>query len=114
MPLLSIETNHALPPDAADALLVAASRRLAELLGKPERYVMVRLTHNPLMRFGGSAAPLAYLECKSLGLPEQRTAELSAALCELLADHAAIPAARIYIEFAAPQRHLWGYDGATF
>ena len=114
MPLLSIETNQALGADVAQALLDDASHTLADLLGKPEHYVMLRLTHNPNMRFGGTAAPLAYLELKSLGLPEQRTAEFSAALAELLSRHTDIPPSRIYIEFAAPQRHLWGYDGATF
>lgn len=114
MPLLSIETNQALEADVAQTLLDDASHTLAELLGKPEHYVMLRLTHNPHMRFGGTGAPLAYLECKSLGLPEQRTTEFSAALAELLGRHTDIPPTRMYIEFAAPQRHLWGYDGGTF
>jgi phenylpyruvate tautomerase PptA (4-oxalocrotonate tautomerase family) len=114
MPLLSIETNQALGTDVAQALLDDATRTLAEMLGKPEHYVMLRLTHNPNMRFGGTAAPLAYLELKSLGLPEQRTAAFSAALAELLGRHTDIPPSRMYIEFAAPQRHFWGYDGGTF
>jgi phenylpyruvate tautomerase len=114
MPLLSIETNQALAPESAQALLDDASGTVAELLGKPEHYVMLRLTHNPHMRFGGTAAPLAYVEFKSLGLPEERTAEFSAVLTELLGRHTDIPPVRIYIEFASPQRHLWGYDGGTF
>lgn len=114
MPLLSIETNQTLNADIAQALLDDASSMVAGLLGKPEHYVMLRLTHNPHMRFGGTAAPLAYLEFKSLDLPEQRTEEFSAALAELLGRHTDIPPGRTYIEFTSPQRHLWGYDGGTF
>jgi hypothetical protein len=102
MPLLSIETNQALGTDVAQALLDDATRTLAEMLGKPEHYVMLRLTHNPNMRFGGTAAPLAYLELKSLGLPEQRTAAFSAALAELLAG---IPTFRHHACTSSSQHH---------
>ena len=114
MPLLSIETNRPTASEDAAALLTAASSLVAEKLGKPERYVMVRLNHNPQMRFAGSDAPLAYLELKSIGLPEARTAELSAALCGLLETVLGVPADRVYIEFADAPRKMWGWDGGTF
>ena len=62
----------------------------------------------------GSDAPLAYLELKSIGLPADRTAELSAALCGLISTELSVASDRIYIEFADAQRHLWGWDSATF
>lgn len=114
MPLLSIETNQAVEPEVSAELLAAASARVAQLLGKPERYVMVRLAHNPLMRFAGTGGPLAYLELKSIGLPASRTAEFSAALCSLLQERLGVPADRIYIEFADAPRAMWGWDGGTF
>ncbi len=114
MPLLRIETNQALETDRRAALLAAASAGVAGLLGKPERYVMVSLTHNPDMLFAGSDEPLAYLELKSIGLPRARTAELSATLCALMGEHIGIPADRVYIEFADAERALWGWNGATF
>ncbi len=113
MPLIKIETNQALPEDTA-ALLRQASAAVAGMLGKPESYVMVSLTHNPHMSFAGSSAPLAYVELKSLGLPEPRTPGLSATLCEFLEAHLEIPAERVYIEFSGPERHLWGWNSATF
>ncbi len=114
MPLLSIETNQNLSDDGIQSLLEDASCQLSQWLGKPERYVMVKFSHNPHMRFGGDTAPLAYLECKSLRLPEDRTAELSSHLTKLIQKHVGISADRIYIEFSSPPRHLWGFNGNTF
>ncbi|RMG29785.1 MAG: hypothetical protein D6721_05265 [Gammaproteobacteria bacterium] len=114
MPLLSIETNAELPAERRTELLRKASRKVAELLGKPERYVLVTLRPNPHMWFAGEAAPVAYLELKSIGLPEGKTAELSAGLCELVSAETGIPSDRIYIEFANAARHLWGWNGGTF
>lgn len=114
MPLLSIETNQALDETQANTLITRASATTASLLGKPASYVMIRVTHNPNMMFGGNQDPLAYLELKSLGLPEDRTTELSRGLCDLMSDGLDIPAERIYIEFTNGTRHLWGWNGGTF
>jgi phenylpyruvate tautomerase len=114
MPLLSIETNQPLHEDKINDLITEASRTTASLLGKPESYVMVKVTHTPAMMFGGNREPLAYLELKSLGLPEDRTSELSHGLCELMSRHMDIQADRIYIEFTNGTRHLWGWNGGTF
>lgn len=114
MPLLRIQTNLTLDTDALHELPRLASQRVAELLGKPERYVMVSLEHNPAMLFAGSDAPLAYLELKSIGLPTARTGELSKGLCELVGQRLGIPADRIYIEFANATGNMWGWDSGTF
>ncbi|MGD8630473.1 MAG: phenylpyruvate tautomerase MIF-related protein, partial [Gammaproteobacteria bacterium] len=58
--------------------------------------------------------PLAYLELKSIGLPESRTADLSRALCEMLADAAGIDPDRVYIEFTDAPRKMWGWNSGTF
>lgn len=114
MPLLKIQTNLPLADDTASNLVSDASRRVAAMLGKPERYVMVSLEHNPAMLFGGSDAPMAYLELKSIGLPESRTGEFSQALAELLKTGLDLPADRVYIEFADAPRAMWGWNGGTF
>ncbi len=114
MPLLSIQTNVEVPPDRRGALLREVSRGLAAALGKPERYVMVSYRHVPDMLFAGDDTPLAYLEVKSIRLPQDRTSELSATLCRLVNDQLGIGQDRIYIEFADAAAHLWGWDGATF
>ncbi len=114
MPLLRIQTNRTIGTEERSALLKQASVRLAGILGKPERYVMVSLEINPDMLFAGKDAPLAYLELKSIGLPGKRTAEISADLCDLLESALGIPGERVYIEFADAERHLWGWNSGTF
>lgn len=114
MPLLKILTNHLLPLEQRPILLKRASEAVAEILGKPERYVMVSLEHNLDMMFAGTDAPTAYLELKSIGLPAERTQDLSARLCGLIEDDLDIPRDRVYIEFADAARHLWGWNGTTF
>jgi len=114
MPLLRIQTNTPLDAEKKQALAAAGSRAVADMLGKPERYVMVSVEENPAMLFAGSDEPLAYLELKSIGLPGNRTAEFSAGLAALLGEHLALPADRIYIEFADAARNMWGWNGATF
>lgn len=113
MPLLSIETNTPLPANSG-RLTAELSSAMADWLAKPEAYVLVRLSHNPDMRFAGTTEPLAYCELKSIGLPEARTAELSRALCDRLQEMLAIDPSRVYIEFTDAPRKYWGWNGATF
>ena len=84
------------------------------MLGKPESCVMVILEDGRDLRFAGTPAPAAYLELKSLGLSETRTAAYSRALCALLATTLGSPAERVYIEFTAPPAHLFGWNGGAF
>jgi phenylpyruvate tautomerase len=114
MPFLKIQTNRTVSQDAQQKLLRSASARVAALLGKPERYVMVSLEFNSAMLFAGSDAPLAYLELKSIGLPVNRTHELSEALCALIQQELGIDGDRVYIEFANAVGQMWGWNGETF
>jgi phenylpyruvate tautomerase PptA (4-oxalocrotonate tautomerase family) len=114
MPYLHIRTNVSVEPAQQSASLARCSTAVAEALGKSERYVMVSLEAGQAMRFAGDDAPCAYLELKSIGLPEARSAELSATLCALIEAQLQIPQQRIYIEFADAARHMWGWNGATF
>ena len=114
MPLCALLTNVALAEKERTDLLHDLSRQTAEMLGKPERYVMVSLDAGRPMLFAGDDTPLAYLELKSIGLPEDRSSDFSNALCELMRAQRGIAPERVYIEFAGASRHLWGWNGATF
>jgi phenylpyruvate tautomerase PptA (4-oxalocrotonate tautomerase family) len=114
MPFLRIQTNQQLSGEDAGALAGMASALVAEQLGKPERYVMVSVETNPAMSFAGTDTPLAYLELKSIGLPESITADVSKALCELVTSATGIDGDRIYIEFSDAPRKMWGWNGGTF
>lgn len=114
MPYLKIQLNRSLDPEKSKALLAEASQKIAKELGKPERYVMVELTANPAMLFGGTDEAAAYVELKSIGLPVGQTKALSQALSALLEASAGIAPARIYIEFTDVKGSLWGWNGGTF
>lgn len=114
MPYLKIQSNVSIDETDTSRLLAEASKRVAKELGKPENYVMVALEPPQPMLFAGSNEPLAYLELKSIGLPQSKTPALSAALCSLMEEQLGIPAARVYIEFADAPRGMWGWDSGTF
>jgi phenylpyruvate tautomerase len=114
MPYLKIQTNQKLDEAAQHALMKKASTTVAEQLGKPENYVMVTVQAGQTMLFAGSDGPLAYLELKSIGLPESATQEISDSLCTLMAQELDIEKNRTYIEFADAPRHMWGWNGDTF
>ncbi len=112
MPVLNIQTNAELQD--APALIKQLSAEVASMLGKPESYVMITVTHNPNMLFAGSDDPLAYIELKSIGLPENRCSDFSSQLCSSISESLNIQPNRIYIEFTNAERHLFGWDGRTF
>ena len=114
MPYMKIITNTGLSPHRREDLLKAASKTVAEQLDKSEDYVMVSYLRDTDMLFAGSDEPMAYVELKSIGLPEDKTSAFSAALCDVLHTHLAIPAERVYIEFSRVERHLWGWNNKTF
>ena len=112
MPLLQLNTNASIADKPA--FIARLSQTVAAMLGKPESYVMVILNSDCNMLFAGDDAPCAHLKLKSLGLDESATAGYSARLCELIEQDLDISSARIYIEFASPARHMWGWDKRTF
>ncbi|MFP3874426.1 MAG: phenylpyruvate tautomerase MIF-related protein [Thiohalophilus sp.] len=114
MPLLRIQSNQPVEPAAAEQLIGAASKLVADQLGKPERYVMVALEPPIPMSFAGKTDPLAYLELKSIGLPQDKTPALSEALCGLVQEQLGIDPERVYIEFADAPRAMWGWNSGTF
>jgi len=114
MPYFSIQTNVDIPQQEHADFLQKASTTVATVLGKPESYVMVSLEAGQQMMFAGNDAPLAYLQMRSLGLPAEATSKLSATLCGFIEDELGIAPGRVYIEFAGPERYMWGWDGGTF
>jgi phenylpyruvate tautomerase PptA (4-oxalocrotonate tautomerase family) len=112
MPLLTITTNTHI--DHYQDVAEQASRLTAEMLDKPESYVMVKIQPEQALIFAGSSEPAAHVELKSLGLAENKTADFSAKICAFLSTELNIDSARVYIEFSSPERHMWGWDKRTF
>lgn len=114
MPYLLIQTNVAVAEAERAKILAEASRTVADMLGKPENYVMIALRAGESLLFAGSDTPAAYLELKSIGLPETESGHFSTVLCDFVSNALNIPVSRIYIEFNAAPRHLWGWNKTTF
>lgn len=112
MPLLKINTNVSVAN--ASAVSNHASKLVADMLGKPESYVMVIINPDLSMLFGGTDEATAHLKLKSLGLPESETTRYSELLCGFVEQQLGVKPSRTYIEFAGPPRHLWGWDNRTF
>ena len=112
MPVLQITTNASI--DDADTLAKQASSLAAEMLGKPESYVMVRISGDADLIFAGTNEPCAHLMLKSLGLPESETRAYSEKLCGFIEQQLGVPPSRTYIEFVSPERHMFGWDNRTF
>lgn len=114
MPYLKLNTNVKLSADQSMPLMTALSKLLAQETGKPERYVLVELNADTPMLMAGNAQPLAYLECKSIGLTTTQANTLSAEIAKLLDTHLFVSADRIYIEFKDCQPAFWGWNASTF
>ena len=112
MPFLKITTNTSI--DDSQNIAEKASKLTADMLGKPESYVMVNIQDKQTLMFAGNNKPAAHLQLKSLSLPEDKTADFSSSLCAFINSELNIDNDRIYIEFVNPERHLWGWDGRTF
>jgi phenylpyruvate tautomerase PptA (4-oxalocrotonate tautomerase family) len=111
MPLINLRTSLSVVENP-EALLRALSATLAEQTGKPEAYVMTLLDTSVPMTFGGSSAPSAYVEIKSIGA--LRPPAMTAVFCDLISEHTGIPADRIYVAFEDVKASSWGWNGRTF
>lgn len=114
MPYLKLSTNVEVDEEQSPQLLAELSQLLAKETGKPERYVMVEVKGGKAMLFGGSAEPLAYLECKSIGLSTGQAKALATSIPQLLAARLSLKPDRIYIEFSNCPAEFWGWNGSTF
>ncbi len=114
MPFLKLITNSEIDASKKNQILAEISDLAAKHTHKPERYVMVHLLDKQTMSFGGDTAPLAYLECKSIGLDTAQVNALAQALNHYVSGALGVAGERIYIEFSNCPAELWAWNGATF
>jgi len=114
MPYLKIETNKEVDGGTIQEALKRTSGFVANLLGKPDKWVMVSIDHGTPMIFGGSTEPMAYVEMKSIGLPEDKCPDFSKDLCDFIESELDIPADRIYIDFHNIDGKMFGWNRGTF
>lgn len=115
MPTFNLQTN--VPGDRVSASQIVAdlSKAVAAATGKPEAYVMVSLTTDKQMMFGGTEEPCAYGELISIGaIGGEKNKKISAALAEVVQRQLGIPPSRFYIKFYDVARTDFGWNGSTF
>ena len=114
MPLLRIQTNQSVAPDAVGPLLETLTTLVAQELSKPREYVQVVFEPDRPMAFAGTLDPTAFVELRALGLPADKTQALSAALCEAVHQQLGVAPDRVFLNFADVPRTHWGWNRSTF
>jgi phenylpyruvate tautomerase len=111
MPLFKILSNTTVSDK--EAFLKKASKTIADILGKSEKFVMVIFQNDQNMIFSGSTEPAMFIELKSIGLPREKTGEISAVIMEFLHHETGVTPGRMFIEFSSVDRDLWGWNSGT-
>jgi phenylpyruvate tautomerase PptA (4-oxalocrotonate tautomerase family) len=114
MPYLKLQTNVELSKESKTELLTDLIALISKELNKPEKYVMTLIQDSQVMLFGPSDEPLAYLEFRSIRLPEDQTKALSKSLTNFIKSRLNIEDARIFIQFINSDPHMWGFNATTF
>lgn len=114
MPYFKIETNQKLDAAGAEKLSKDMSSFLSGLLSKPERVVMVSVNHSATMTFNENTLPVGYVEMKSIGLTHDKCPEYARSIGEFFETALNIPANRLYIDFAAIDGKMFGWNKQTF
>ena len=112
MPVLKVQTNAVI--EDKEVFMQEATALLSKILGKPVQYIMIIPEPGTDIMFGGSRDPAVFAELKSISLPEEDTAAISAELCAFLESSLGVPQNRMYIEFSNAERHMFGWNGGTF
>jgi phenylpyruvate tautomerase PptA (4-oxalocrotonate tautomerase family) len=114
MPLLKLETTVVLAEDKRKALLASLSKTVAEIIGKPEQYVMVAVGQAAMLMSGNPGAA-AFVDVRSIGgLTNDVNRKLSQKVCKLLTDSLGVPENRVYLNFTDVEASNWGWNGSTF
>lgn len=111
MSYLKIQTNQSVRKKSEGEILRTASELVATELGKPKELVMVALEGDIPLIFGGSDAPAAFLELKSVGIPAHKMKSLCHALSALINMQLGIPEPRIYVKLIDVPHGMWGWQG---
>jgi phenylpyruvate tautomerase len=114
MPYLSIQTNVAIGEEAQKRLLAEASQIVATGLNKPEKYVMVAWTPAPTMTFDSDPNGTAFLELRSIGIPEPSRQKLPGMLAKCMSEHLGIEAERVYLVMMDVPGKYWAEGEQTF
>lgn len=115
MPVCVINTNVPSDKSRDSDLCLQLSKITASTVRKPEQYVMVQVNTDQVMSFGGTQEPCCFARVLSIGnLDPASNANISECIMECLKASLGVDPSRIYIEFHDSERHMMGWNGATF
>jgi phenylpyruvate tautomerase len=114
MPLLKLETTVPLPEEKGKPILAALSKAVAGAIGKPEKYVMVTISHSAML-MSGKVGDAAFVDLRSIGgLNSETNRKLSQQICKLLHESLGVVPDRVYLNFGNVEADNWGWNGSTF
>jgi len=113
MPTLTLETN--VKVSNPKEFVVNLSKLGAELLNKPEKYILISYRYNEFLTFNGTFEPAFQLQLVSLGnITTETTEGYSKKLFAFLNSTLGVRGDRGYIVFQDPGRAYIGHEGTTF
>lgn len=112
MPLINIRTNIKVVD--SNFLLKDSTKKVAEILTKPEKYMMVILVDKEKIAFAGTTEPTASIEIKGISLPLEKINDYCKKCTLYFSEILEVPSERIYIEFTDANAKMWGWNGSTF
>lgn len=114
MPLLKLETSVPVAAEKKEKLILALSRILSEVTGKPEAYTMVTFGETTAS-FAGKIKSIAFADVRGIGgLAPAVNAGISREVASLLKKELNIDPENIYITFTEVPATNWGWKGGTF
>ena len=115
MPMVHIHLSNPVEKEKQAKLMSALSGAVAEILGKPEAYVMIMLDPETAMLMAAKSGPAAFVEVRSVGtVSADQAKKLSKAISEIIAQEIGVESSRIYSNFLSIPGSMWGFNGNTF
>nr|GMD40033.1 macrophage migration inhibitory factor homolog [Ipomoea batatas]GME08820.1 macrophage migration inhibitory factor homolog [Ipomoea batatas]GME16104.1 macrophage migration inhibitory factor homolog [Ipomoea batatas] len=99
MPCLDISTNVNLDGVDVDSFFKEATTAVANIIGKPEKYVMVVLKGSANIHFGGNKEPAAFAEVVSMGgINSEVKKQLISSIGSMMEANFSIPRTRFFLK----------------
>ncbi len=115
MPMIHVHLSISVEKEKQTKLMSALSGSVAEILGKPEAYVMVMLAPETPMLMSAKSGPAAFVEVRSVGtVTADQAKKLSKAISHIIAQEIGADDSRIYSNFLSIPGSMWGFKGNTF
>ena len=113
MPFINAKFSTTVTPDKEYELKAALGEAIT-LLGKSERYLMVEISDDCRLYFGGkNDEPIAFFDVSLLHCAPRHSYEaLTAGLCKIAKEYMDVDGTNVYVKIEKTEN--WGYNGMMF